>query len=255
MTTKQKWAYFWDYYKIHVLAAAALLAAAVSLIHHYVTYKDYGFYAAFVNAGITDPSENPTEKWAEEFQEYARIDPKEYEVHMDTSISLSDGMNSQYDIASQQKLAALLQVGDISAMVAETGTFEQYAHFRYFYNLEDFMSKEELEKYRPYFYYTDAAAFEPDADDAEYNPAAVPEDISKLTIDHRDPSTMEQPVAVGIVLTKDNLVADARLYAYLDNPQYDFQGCPADVVLGVPLTNKEPELAVRFLEYLQLGDH
>lgn len=249
MTPKEKFAYFWDYYKIHALAVVVLTIAASSFIYHYVTYKDYGFYATLINAGVSDVSDGLPEKWAAEFQEYAGIDPKEYEVYIDTSMTLSTTDISQYTMSNQQKMVAMMQTGSISAIVAETETFEQYAQAEYFCPLESILSPEELEKYRPYFYYTDAATF-PDDD---YNPAEV-RDLTVLTIDHTDPSTMENPVAVGIVVTKDNALADARLYAYLQDSKYDYQGYPAEVILGVPVSNRQPELVVKFLEYLGLGE-
>ena len=49
MNTKEKFAYFWDYYKIHALVAALVVAAGISLVYHYVTYKDYGFNAVLLN--------------------------------------------------------------------------------------------------------------------------------------------------------------------------------------------------------------
>lgn len=252
MSRKEKLAYFWDYYKIHVLVAVALIAVAASFIHQYVTNKDYGFYAALINTSPAGPGQDLTSKWAAEFQEYAQIDPGQYQVYIDTSFALSDEMASQYSMANQQKLIAMLQIGTISAITAETETFERYAQAEMFCPLEDILSAEEVEKYRPYFYYTDAATFE--QDEADNDNTAVMKDSSSLTINHRDPSDMDAPVAVGIVLTDDNLLADSGLYAYLEDAQYDFQGYQADVILGIPHTNEKPELVVRFLEYMKLGE-
>lgn len=249
MTPKEKFAYFWDYYKIHALVAVCLVIAAVSLIYNYVTYKEYGFYATLINAGVSDVSDGLPEQWAAEFQEYAGIDPNEYEVYIDTSMSLSTTDISEYTISNQQKMVAMMQTGEISTIVAETETFEHYAQAEYFFPLEELLTPEEIEKYRPYFYYTDKATF-PDDD---YDPMEV-RDPSVLTIDHRDPSTMEDPIAVGIIVTEDNVLADARLYAYLQNDKYDYQGYPAEAVLGIPVSNQQPELAIRFLEYLQVGE-
>lgn len=249
MSTKEKFAYFWDYYKIHALVAVILSVTAISLIYHYVTYKDYGFYAVFLNAGASDTEEGIAETWASEFQEYAAIDPDEYEVYIDTSMNISTTDYSQYTMAAQEKMMAMLQTGSISAITAETETFERYAQSELFSNIEDILSAEEAEKYRPYFYYTDAATF-PDDD---YDPTTV-RDLSVLTVNHRDPSTMEKPVPVGIIVTKDSLVEDARFYAYLESGSYDYQGYPSEVILGIPLTNAQPELVVKFLEYLKLGE-
>lgn len=253
MNTKQKLAYFWDYYKIHTLVAIVIIAMAASLIKQYVTSKDYGFYAALINAVSTDSNYGLAEIWNEEFLEYAQIDPNEYDVYIDTSISMRESIDAQYMIANQQRLLAMLHTGSVSAIVADTETFETYSQFEYFYDLESIFPKETLEKYGLYLYYTDAATFD-QANDIPNDDENPQNDRANLIIDHRDPSAMEQPVAVGIILTEDNMIADAGYYAYLEATETEYQGYPSDVVLGIPLSNKEPELVIRFLEYLKLGD-
>lgn len=249
MSTKEKFAYFWDYYKIHTLAAVIIIAIAVSFIVQMATHKDYAFYAVLADAVTSDSNYELTETWNAEFLEYAQIDPDEYKVYIDTSISLTEGVDMQYTIANEQKLFAMLQAGTVSALVAGTESFETYAQFRYFYDMESILSEEEVEKYRPYFYYTDAATFDDEDDTPSLDPS-VQTDPGTLTVNHRDPASMEQPVAVGIILTENNKIADAGYYTYLTVGEYQYQGYPSDAVLGIPLTNKEPALVIRFLEYI-----
>lgn len=253
MSFKEKLAYFWYYYKVHVLVSVAVIAMASTFIYQYVTNKDYGFYATLVNAMITDQNHELAAEWMSRFQEYAGIDPEEYQVYIDTSVVLSQDMSSQYSISNEEKMFAMMQVGTINSIVAETESFEKYAQFEYFYNLESLLSAEEIEKYRPYFYYTDAATFDTGDDDTYYEESER-KDPGALTIDHRNPSDMEQPIAVGIILTSDNKLAEAGYYAYLTSDEYDYQGYPAEAVLGIPVSCKQPELAIRFLEFLELGE-
>lgn len=253
MSFKEKLAYFWDYYKVHTIITIIVLACAISFIRQYMANKDYGFYAALVNAHLADSSSELSAVWAEEFQEYAQIDPDEYLVYIDTSISLSEGLDAQYALTNQEKMLAMLQAGIVNAVVGDTEVFERYARNEYFYDLESLLSSEELEKFSSYFYYTDAAAFA-DAGDDTYYDADARANPADLVIDHRDPSSMEQPVAVGIILTRDNMIADAGFYSYLEEANTLYQGYPSEVVMGIPVTNKEPELALRFLEYIKLGN-
>ena len=253
MSTKEKFAYFWEYYKIHTLAAIIIIAVVVSLIKQYVTSKDIGFYAVLIDAVTTDSNYGLNDRWSEEFLEYAQIDSGEYDVYIDTSVSMSESIDAQYVIANQQKLFAMLMSGNVSAFVAHTETFETYAQFDYFYDMESLLSEEELSKYSPYLYYTDAATFD-DTSDIPSDTESEQADSGTLIINHRDPSAMEQPVAVGIILTEDNKIADAGYYAYLREGGYEYQGYPSDTVLGIPLTCKEPDLVIRFLEYIQLGN-
>ena len=102
MSLKEKLAYFWDYYKIHTVVTIVVLAFVISFIHQYVTNKDYGFYAALVNAHASSYDDELPAIWAEEFQEYAQIDPDEYLVYIDTSISLAEGFDAQYALTNQE---------------------------------------------------------------------------------------------------------------------------------------------------------
>lgn len=250
MSPKEKLEYFWDYYKIQTGVVIIVLVLVSVFTYQFVTSKDYAFYAVLVNARFTDKNYGLAELWSEEFQEYAQIDSDKYQVSIDTSITMS--MDSQYDIANQEKMLAMMQAGIVSAIVADTEAFETYARNEYFYDLESLLTAEELAKYGPYLYYTDAAAFADPNDDTFYDEGELT-NPADLIINHRDPSTMEQPVAVGFILTEDNMLADAGYYDYLSDPEYDYQGYPSDAVLGIPATNKEPELVIRFLEFLGLG--
>lgn len=250
MSLKEKLAYFWDYYKIHTGVAIIILILIVVFTYQFVTSKDYAFYAVLVNARLTNTNYGLSELWSEEFLEYAQINPDKYQVSIDTSITMS--LDSQYDIANQEKMLAMMQAGIISAIAADTEAFEMYAQNEYFYNLESLLTAEELEKYGPYLYYTDSATFADPGDDTFYNEDELT-NPADLTINHRDSSTMEQPVAVGFILTEDNMLADAGYYGYLSDAEYDYQGYPSDAVLGIPATNKEPGLVIRFLAFLELG--
>ena len=253
MNTREKLAYFWEYYKIHTIAAIIIIAVVISLIRQYVTSKDIRFYAVLMDAVTTDSNSGLSEVWSEEFLEYAQIDAKEYDVYIDTSISIATNTDVQYLYANQQKLFALFASNSISAFVADTQTFEEYAQLEYFYDLKSLLSEEELNKYGPYLYYTDASTFG-SVSDISFDDESSWEDPGNLIINHRDPSTMKQPVAVGVILSEDNKLADAGYYAYLRDAGYEYQGYPSDAVLGVPLMCEEPELVIRFLEYLQLGN-
>ena len=251
MNTRQKLGYFWYYYKVHVIVAAMVIALAVMFVYQFATNKDYGFYAALVNAQLTEANYETADEWAASFQEYAGIDPGEYLVGFDTSISVSDDTSSQYAVSNQEKMLAMLQIGVVHTIVADTETFEKYAQNEYFHDLTAILSEEEIRQYSPYFYYTDAAGFDMGDDDTFHTEAELT-DPASLTIDHRNPSTMEKPVAVGIIVTRDNLIADAGYYDYLADNGVTYQGYPSEAVLGIPITYAEPEYALRFLSFIHL---
>ncbi len=252
MSFREKLAYFWDYYKIHTIAAVLVIVFVLGFINSYRSNKPYAFYAVLLNAASTEENRDASVIWADEFQEYAGIDPEAYQVNIDTSMALSDEGGSQYEAANRQKMAAMMQIGDIHAIVADTETFESYAALETFYVLTDIFSEEELAPYADSLYYTDAAAFDEDTGDTLEEMEAAREEVYARVIDHSDPSAMEKPVAVGVRIPKTgNKLADAGYYAYLEERQDTFQGYPSETVIGIPLSVENPELALQFLAYIE----
>ncbi len=250
MTLKGKFAYFWDYYKIHTLVVILVTAFVISFIRSYVTHKDYGFYATLINAASPTVSDETSALWADEFLEFAGIDSDDYQVYIDTTVVISEDTGTPYAAGSREKMLAMMQVGEINAIISDTEAFEGYAQMEYFYDLSSIFTKEELAPYQDYLYYTDAASFGKDSDDIlayeELQKAVYEQDI-----DHANPSSMENPIAVGICIPADgNKLADAGYYTYLADNHTMFQGHPSQTVLGIPVSSKEPQLALKFLEYL-----
>lgn len=247
MTPKEKLSYFWDYYKIHALVAIAVIALASVFIYQYVTNKDYGFYAAIINADITNLTDI---RWGEEFEQYADIDTDEYYACIDTSIALSDTDYSQYTMSNTEKLMAMLQIGVVDVIVADTGTFENYAQNDFFANLEVLLPQEVLTKYQDCLYYTDAADFDNGDDDTFYTEEELT-DPATLVINHHDPSTMENPIPVGICLPEENKIMETGCYDYLNDMGTTYQGYPSEVILGIPVTSTKPDMVLKFLEFIE----
>lgn len=251
MSLKEKLAYFWDYYKIHTLVVICAIAFVISFIYQIKTNKPYAFYAVLLNAvaGVENADTNVILE--NEFLEYAGIDPEAYRVCLDTSISQSAEDNSQYEMANRQKIAAMMHTGDIHAIIADTETFESYAHMDTFYDLSTVFDENELALYQDLLYYTDAAAFDEDTGDTLEEMEASQKAFYAKVIDHSDPSTMEKPIPVGIrIPASGNKLADAGYYSYLQAGEYSFQGYPSETVIGIPLSVEDPSLTLQFLSYL-----
>lgn len=253
MNFKEKLAYFWDYYKIHTIAVIVGIALVVSFVHQMAENKPYAFYATLINAAANEENTDTSVLWEDEFLEFAGIDADAYRVCIDTTLSISADSNSQYEMAYRQKMAAMMNAGDIHAIVADTETFESYAHVDTFYNLSELFTKEELAPYADLLYYTDAAAFDEDSGSTLTEMEAAQKAFYAKVIDHSDPSAMEKPIPVGIrIPASGNKMAEAGYYNYLQESDLIFQGYPAETVLGIPLSAKNPKVALQFLSYLNL---
>lgn len=251
MSTKEKFAYFWDYYKIHTIVVICVIAFAISFVQQMRANKPYAFYAVLMNAFSGLDSNDTNVMWENEFLEYAGIDPETYRVCIDTSLTQSADGGSQYEMANRQKMAAMMHTGDIHAIIADTETFESYAHMETFYDLSEVLTEDEFALYQDLFYYTDASAFDEEDGDTLTEMEAIQKAYYAKVIDHSDPSTMEKPIPVGIrIPTSGNKLADAGYYRYLQEGDYSFQGYPSETVLGIPLSAEDPQLALQFLTYL-----
>lgn len=251
MSLREKLAYFWDYYKVHTIVAVLIIVFIISFVSSWRANKPYAFYAVLLNAYTDAENNNVSAAWAQEFMEYAGIDPDAYQVSIDTSITVSEDGGDQYEVANRQKMVAMLQIGDIHAIIADTEAFENYARLDYFYDLTAIFTAEELAPYADLFYYTDAAAFDADTGDTLEEMDAAQEKRYAQVIDHSDPASMEKPVAVGIRIPKTgNKLADAGYYAYLDENNDTFQGYPSETVIGIPLSVEIPRLTLQFLNYI-----
>ena len=246
MSLKGKLGYFWDYYRIHTAVILAFLALAVMFIRQYRSNKDYAFYAVLLNV---DTSRIQNDQWNDEFAEYAGIDTEEYATAIDTSLIMSKDNYSEYSVTSQEKLVVMISAGIIDVIVADSETFENQAQSEGFVNLEAVLPKELLDKYSDYLYYTDAATIEAMAN-AIYSDAELPSPDTFI-IDHHDPSSMEQPIPVGICLPEGNKLIETGCYDYLTENGVTYQGYPSEAVLGIIANSTHIDTVIKFLEFLE----
>ena len=246
MSLKGKLGYFWDYYKIHTAVVLAVLALTIMFIQQYRANKDYAFYAVLLNVNTTCIQNN---QWSDEFSEYAGIDTEEYATAIDTSFIISRDNYSEYSIGSMEKLVVMISSGIIDIVVADTGTFESQAQNEYYVNLEMVLPKEILDKYSDYLYYTDVASFEA-TENALYSDEGQPS-ADTFIINHHDPSSMEQPIPVGICLPKGNKLIETGCYDYLAESGTTYQGYPSEAVLGIAANSAHIDTVIKFLEFLE----
>ena len=248
MNTKEKLAYFWDYYKVHTIVVIAAVFLIVMFIYQYATNKDYGFYAAIINADTTKLSD--IDPWSKEFEQYVGMDTDKYQAYIDTTFVLSDDSSDQYALANTEKLMAMVQTGTIDVMVTDTANFEKYAQNEYFMNLEEVLPADVYAKYKDYLYYTDGATIDAVDDDKFYMPDELP-DPSTYTVNHRDPSTMKKPIPVGICLPEGNKIIDSGCFDYLAETGVTYQGYPSEAVFGIPVTSEKLDTVLKFLEFIE----
>lgn len=234
-SAKEKWNYFWDYYKIHVFVVIGVLVFGGILIKDIVTSKDIAFYAALLNSF---PSEQE-EEFMDGFGELAGIDLNEYEVFLDTSLRFDMNNYDPSSMAATQKLLAMVSAGEIDVIVADRDTFANYASNEMFGDIRAHLTPEQITDLESHFFYYDYGLPEEEID---YNAIANSEPVDYTdTVDRRNPEEMIDPIPVGIFLDDDlkTQLVDAGFY-----------GAESEILFGIVGNSQNTAYSQAFLEWL-----
>lgn len=229
-TFKQRTAYFWCYYKWHVIITIAVIAIVSSFVYEIVTQKDDAFYGVFLNSFAMDNAD----QYMQDFAASMGIDTEKYNVGLDNSLFISKEGMDQSTMAAVQKLMVYIAAAEIDVVASDTETFEQYANNNNFADLREVLSQEQLEKYEPYLYYVDQTVIDEkdaanDAADTSYVPSYP---------DPTRPQDMAQPIPVAIYLDTSSPMFEA----------YQFTKSP--VVIGIVVNTTRPDTAAAFIDYV-----
>jgi len=141
-------------------------------------------------------------------------------------------------VQTTQKLMVLIAAGDMDCILTDIHSLENYAYQNVLYDMRDFLTDEEYEKYKPFFYYVDRGIIDAkeDADlkhNYDYDPT-YPENPY-------DPTTMQDPVPVGIRLIEHPELE--RDFIFTDDK---------NLVVSFLINTKHLDTCKQFLDYLMV---
>lgn len=239
MNLKEKWEYFWEYYKLNVIIIAVIATFVISMIYNFVTAKDYCFNGMLLNASMMDQ-----EKIASSFAEYAGFDTETYECFIDATSTLSYQKPSEYELATAQKIVALIQSKELDGLLFDAEVFYNYAFNQVFMDLREVYTTEELAAYEGRIYYIDKAEIRR-AEESEQTTgqsytlnSLTPDEVIAEAQTHRDSSTMEEPIPVGIFVDDSPFAEKSKAYLGVV-PIY-----------GISSTSQRVEASKLFLNFL-----
>lgn len=228
---KERLAYFWDYYKWHLIA---IVLAVVLLIQGIVTIcnrKEVVFTGYLMNCAINIDDE----AFLQGFYDRTGIDSKTQEVAMFNDIMLSE-QNTKNDVSSFQRIVAGVSMQEVDVLAGPDAAFRicAYAYSNVLMDLRELLDAQTLQQYADRLYYVDGAVLKklhaPIGSEIEFDSVTYP--------DPTRPEAMEDPIPVGI-----NVSACEEFH----NSYY----FPETVIyLGVASTTPRTDLAVDFIEYL-----
>ena len=188
-TPKQKLAYFWYYYKWHVIIALVVIIMIVSFVKQLTDRKDPSFYAVMLNASLLDQMTSEQPDFVTDFAEKEGIDLNTSDITFDTSIRIVEDSMDETSITSSQKLMVYVAANELDCMITDFTSFQKYANSSMFHDLRDILTDEQIQALEPYFYYVDPDDNTSGTDDSGSSDASEPDTSAP------DTSEPEQPDA------------------------------------------------------------
>ena len=213
-TLKQKIAYFFDYYTLHTVVIAAVLIFAISFIYQQVTKPDIVLNGIVLNVLSFDEGD-PVEDMRSGFLEYINVDTKKNDMSLNTTLMLNMGASSQQgqvsDYEASQAMMVQCAAGTVDFISSPLTPILGFGYGEVFVNLEDVLTEEELETYKPYLLYVDLAIVDKknEAIDNDQNADEIP------CPDPTKPEEMEKPIPVFIDVTSCEKMKN--IYSYSPN--------------------------------------
>lgn len=202
---KERFSYFCEYYKWHVIGGAALAALAISLIYSVVTRKDWAFYGAFVNSYQTPEYD----AFRDDFASLAGIDQDKFDVLFDTNMFISESAYDQGNVDATERLMVYIAAGDVDVMASGPLVMNRYAYNEMFRDLRQVLPREMQDRLEPYYYYMDAAlAAELDARQENGALNTAPQYPAAPS----DPESMDNPVPVGLYIQDCPRIKEAFVF-------------------------------------------
>lgn len=202
---KDKFNYFWYYYKYHTIGAITVIICLIIFIYGLMENgKEPSIYLALINSGYMSVAETSL---MDDFVESRSIDTDTHPARFDISMSMTQGIADNGSIANSQKLMALFNSHDLDVIISDKWVVEEYAPLSAFADLEELLPPDLYEKIQDkLFYYT--------YEDGETVPIGFYGDkLEKLMKDNA--YSTDNPPVVTIASTSERLDTAVDFIRYL----------------------------------------
>lgn len=232
MPAKEKWEFFWDYYKIQAICILVAIVLISQFISTVANQKDIIFSGFCVNSKI---SLDEDLLW-DGFYEATGIDSNAQTVACYSDLQIVPGQ-IQLNNNSVQRIIAGCAVQDTDFIAGDPYSFQvcAYTSQQLFADLREVLDEKTLEKCADRIYYIDKSII-----DVLNSPVGeqVEPDALEYPKDPKDPTSMKNPIPVGIDVSDRK---DLQKAYYLDG---------TTIYVGAVRSTARPELTKQFIEYL-----
>ena len=228
---KKKLEHIFTYYWIPIVIVLSLVFFLSWYITEQVTRKDSALFGYCINGAHVGELDDPTvEKFADKYIEFAGIDTEESEVtFIDNFFILYD----QYDESTYnniQSLFAHIAAEQVDFTVSGRDVFMGFSYSDTYMDLRTVLTPEQYQKIEPILLYVDRAILESEDE------SAIDNLITNM--DPADPSTMSDPIPVGIMIPEDSIFRE----------YYSFT--TTDLVFGIIKNTQQLDNALKLLEMI-----
>lgn len=153
MSTKTKIGYVWDYYKWHIIGTIAAASFVISMVHHYVTYRDPLLNVIMINC---NDSYSADSSGFDEFQEIYGYDPEEYPISLASFFFAEGDDAAASSYTDYQALTTLIAAGDQDLFFGTGNVYSTYCEQGALLDLSTVLSPALLEEYEDCLIYSTA---------------------------------------------------------------------------------------------------
>ncbi|MBO4373653.1 MAG: hypothetical protein J5829_00950 [Lachnospiraceae bacterium] len=223
MNAKEKTEYIIYYYKWHILIAIIVLAAAVSFIYNRLTRKEDVFFLEVINSNV--PIDNSGDLIVPYLEKASDFDPAKEKMTADYCFIDTEG-GDYYNMATDQKVTAMLTVGSIDAMIATPSIMEKYKATECFTDMREVLPRDlqdRLEEAGYEYYYTKIT------------------DVSNNTV---------TDVPIGVIISDTPVIKSGFVDNNSLHQNYYDPGSETLPVYSIMYNSSHPDKAIDFLYFL-----
>ena len=217
-STGRRMRYFWDYYKWHVIIVVTVLASVISYVISVLNEPDVTIYGLLLNSYSYfnyEKMDAQSNALADSFLDQCQLTEDQMQILLDTSrVYHVDGKDDTYNYDTIQLLYACTSAESLDFITGDAASMIELAYMQFFWNLEELMPEEMLQKYKGDILYIDMAV-------VRQRETAVNQGLDENTIVYPDPfkpELMEEPIPVLICVDDSTHLQDI----YSPNKEYLF---------------------------------
>lgn len=205
LSKKAKLQYIWDYYKIHIFVTVVVLIFIISMIVHFVTFKEPVLTINLINCSVeSEPAD--LEDYFHTFLKTEGYNTAEEKVDYSSNLYLDMDNPSAYaqDLMS---LDVMVASQSSNVIIADSKTFEGLAQRTYFIDVSSYLDDDMMEQYKDDLIYTT------DSETNETYPAGI--HIKDADNSFCAATKAYDDYVVGLCYSKDHSDAQTAFIDYL----------------------------------------